>query len=409
MSRLRELLLLQCANVLGGVSNALVMVVVPWLVLERTGSAAAAGAVGAAGALPGIVAAPLVGVVVDRIGRRTVSVASDLLSACSVALFPVLDAVGWLELWPILVLTVVGAAFDPAGYTARKALIPDVARASRTSRDQVNGVHEGIFATGWVVGPMLGAFGIATVGTVSTMWVAFVAFLLAGLAVALMQVPNRPAARSGGPTTEEGPVWTSLMVGLRALVADRPVWLLTLAIAVVWLLYMPTESVLLPVHFESTQQPEMFGLVLSAMSAGAMLGAFGYGWIAARMSRHRIATVFLGLAALAYVPLSVLPTPAVMLVPALLLGLAWGPLEPLLNSLVQERFPEEQHGRVYGVQLGIFYAAAPVGQLFGGVAAQAYGVEPVFLGIAVGLLLVAGSASLLPTLRGLDNSVGAHR
>jgi len=403
LARKRELVLLEVANVVGGVSNALVMVVIPWIILERTGSAAAAGAAGALSALPGMVIAPVIGVIVDRVGRRTVSVVSDLLSALSVALFPLLDAAGLLGLGVILALTFLGAAFDPAGYTGRKALIPDVARASGSSRDYVNGLHEGIFASGWVVGPMLGALGIATVGSVATMWFACAAFAIAALCVALMRVQDRAGSETTVPAGSGGSTWSSVVVGVRVLVADRPVWVLTLVVAAIWLIYMPTESVLLPVHFESLDAPESFGMVLSAMAAGGMLGAFGYGWIAARMSRYRITTVFMLLCALAYVPLALLPSPLLMLVPAFLLGLAWGPMEPLLNTLVQDRFPEDQHGRVYGVQLGIFYAAPPLGQLLGGIAVDEYGVQPVFLVVAAGLVAVTLAVSAMPSLRGLDD------
>ncbi len=406
MSRRRPLVLLETANLVGGVSNALVMIVIPWLVLDRTGSAAAAGLAGALAGLPGIVVAPVVGAVVDRLGRKTVSIASDVLSASSVALFPVLDALGHLDLGAILALTVLGAAFDPAGYTARKALIPDVARASRASVDHVNGLHEGLFAAGWVIGPVLGAFAIATVGAADAMWFACGAFLLAAGAIGGLRVANRAGREDddGAPAPRES-LRATVVGGVRALVADRPVWILTIAVAVLSLIYLPTESVLLPVHFEARGEPEAFGLVLSALAAGGMLGAFGYGWIAARLSRYRIATVFMTLACVAYVPLSLLPAPAVMLVPAFLLGLAWGPMEPLLNSLVQDRFPPEAHGRIYGVQLSLYYAAPPLGQLLVGVAVERYGVEPVFVGVAVAMVATAVVVDFLPSLRGLDSPV----
>ncbi len=398
----RDLVLLEAANVLGGVSNAVVMVVIPWLILERTGSAVAAGVAGAFTALPGIVVSPVAGLLVDRIGRKAVSVASDAFSALSVVLFPVLDRVGLLGYGAILALAVAGAVFDPAGYTARKALIPQVAQATGVSRDQVNGMHEGLFAGGWVVGPMVGAIGIATVGSVPTMWLAFASFALAALAVLAMRVSNR-ADLAGQALVETSP-WHSARAGVGALLRDRPVWLLTIAVAVIWLLYMPTESVLLPVHFQAEQRPEAFGLVISAMSVGGMVGAFGYGWIARRTSRHRLATSCMLLAALAYVPLAFLPPPLVMVVPALLLGLAWGPMEPLLNTLVQDRFPEHQHGRVYGVQLGLFYAAPPLGQLLSGAAVEGWGVQVVFWWVAGLMVLVAGAVATLPVLRGLDGS-----
>jgi MFS family permease len=395
----RELVLLECGNVLGGISNALVMVVIPWLVLERTGSPAAAGIAGALTALPGIVVAPVVGAVVDRVGRKVVSALSDVCSAVSVLLFPVLDALGLLDLGAILALTFVGAALDPAGYTARKALIPDVARSSGVTRNHVNGLHEGLFMAGWVIGPMLGAVSIATIGAVATMWLALAAFGLAALAVAAMKVPNLPTVPEG-PSSGDGRA--SWRVGLRVLVADRPVLVLTGAVTVLAMIYVPTESVLLPVHFEAENRPAAFGVVLSALSVGGMLGAFGFGWIARRAGLHRIATVCMLLTACAYVPIAFLPPAAVMWLPALLLGLAWGPLEPLLNTVVQDRFPEDQHGRVYGVQLAAFYAAAPLGQLVAGVAVQGYGVQPVFFAVAAGLLVVAAATSAAPAMRRLD-------
>jgi MFS family permease len=397
----RDLVLLEAANVLGGISNAVVMIVVPWLILERTGSPAAAGLAAALSALPGILLSPLVGVLVDRIGRKTVSVVADVASGLSVLMFPVLDGLGLLGYGSILALTIVGAVFDPAGYTARKALIPQVAATSGVERDQVNGLHEGLFMGGWVVGPMVGAIGIAAVGSVATMWFAFAAFVLAALAVLVMQVVNR-AGLAGAELVEASP-WHSARAGLGALLRDRPVLVLTVAVAVIWLLYAPTESVLLPVHFEATDQPEAFGLVVSAMSVGGMVGAFGYGWIARRISRHRLATTCMLLAGVTYVPLALLPAPAVMIVPALLLGLAWGPMEPLLNSVVQDRFPEHQHGRVYGVQLSIFYSAPPLGQLVTGAAVEGLGVETVFLWVAGLLLAFVAAVAALPVLRGLND------
>jgi len=107
----------------------------------------------------------------------------------------------------------------------------------------------------------------------------------------------------------------------------------------------------------------------------------------------------------AYVPLAFLPPPALMLVPAFLLGLGWGPMEPLLNSLVQDRFPPHLHGRVYGVQLALYYAAPPLGQLLVGVAAERFGVAPAFVGVAVAMVVTAVVVDFLPSLRGLDDRV----
>lgn len=402
MRRRRELILLEAANLIAGTSNALVLIVIPWLILERTGSAAAAGLAGALTGIPGIVVAPLVGTLVDRLGRKTVSIGSDLLSAGSVALFPVAEALGRLDLTVILGLTLLGAVFDPAGYTGRKALIPDVSKAAGANVAWVNGLHEGLFALGWVIGPVVGAIAIATLGSVNAFWLAFGSFVFAAGAVALLRVANRSPAHADADPLATG-FWHNTREGIRVLVADRPVWIFTLAIAVVSLLYMPTETVLLPVHFEALDQPEAFGVVISVMAAGAVVTALGYGWLAARFPRRVLARVCVTLACVAYFPLAMLPQVWLMLVAGLLLGAAWGPMEPLLNTLVQDRYPPAQHGRVYGLQLSLFYAAPPIGELIVGVSVERFGVDMIFLTLAVLLLITALAVDLLPSLRGLDD------
>ncbi|MSV53942.1 MAG: MFS transporter, partial [Actinobacteria bacterium] len=95
------------------------MIALPWLVLVRTDSPAAAGLVAALSALPGLVMAPVAGWLVDHLGRRLVSVGSDILSALSVAAIPIVASITDLTFTWIVVLAVIGATFDPAGYTAR--------------------------------------------------------------------------------------------------------------------------------------------------------------------------------------------------------------------------------------------------------------------------------------------------
>ncbi len=58
--RWRSVILLEGANGASSIANAIVMILIPWLVLQRTGSAASAGLVVAAASLPGIVMSPLV-------------------------------------------------------------------------------------------------------------------------------------------------------------------------------------------------------------------------------------------------------------------------------------------------------------------------------------------------------------
>ncbi|MGV8874537.1 MAG: MFS transporter, partial [Rhodococcus sp. (in: high G+C Gram-positive bacteria)] len=133
-------------------------VVMPLLVLDRTGDVLAAGVLAtvatAASALTGLVS----GLVVDRIDRRLVSVVSDVLAALSVAALPLVDALWGLNLPWFLALAVTGALIRIPGMTAHEALLPVLARLgpARPGRmDRLIGTRETVGNVLLLAGPGL--------------------------------------------------------------------------------------------------------------------------------------------------------------------------------------------------------------------------------------------------------------
>ena len=401
-SHLMPVVLLESANAASGVANAMVMILTPWLVLESTGSAAAAGLVVAAASLPGIVVAPVVGWFIDRFGRRIISIVSDVLSAISVAAFPVVALVTDLSLAWILGLAVLGAAFDPAGSTARKAMLPDVAAAADWSLDRLNGYHEGIFGIGWAIGPALGAVLIGMVGAVQAFWAACALFVIAIMAIVALRVGDAgQAARAGHD--EPMSAWAGLTLGARVLWRDHALRAITVALMVLAAVYLPTESVILPTYFQGRGEPTALGLLVSVMSAGTIIGAFGYGWLAARTTRYGLARAVLIGTAAAVVPMALLPPLPLLLLAGFCLGLAWGPFMPMMNTLVQRRVPPDVQGRVYGVQTSLFYAAPPIAFLIAGWAVEEVGISTTYLALALLLVVTAIGVLFVPSIRDIDN------
>jgi MFS family permease len=393
--------LLETANFTSGIGNGVVMVVLPWLVLELTGSPAAAGLLAALSTIPALVMIPLVGAAIDRYGRKPISVLSDIASALSVIAFPI---VGWLvglDLAWILILAVIGAGLDPAGYTARKSLIIDAAEASGMRLQSLNGLHEALFAAGWTLGPLLGAGLIATVGAEQGLWVPGVLFIIAALCILAMRVSDAgQVAREEG--LERGTGFAELTRGFVALWTDKALRVLTIAIMVLAGVYLPTESVILPVHFQSLNQPEGMGVVIGALAGGGVLGAFAYGPLSRRLTNHQIITVALVGTALGVIPMAFLPELWILAVFGFVLGLSWGPMQPLLNTLVQVRIPAYEQGRVFSVQLTAFYVFPPLAMLVTGAASEEWGVRAVYPVIA-GLLILTGVVTLsLKSIRTLD-------
>ena len=397
------LVLLEAANAASGLANAIVMITIPWLVLERTGSAASAGLVIAAASLPGIVVSPLVGIAIDRFGRRIVSILSDVLSALSVAAFPIVALTQDLDLGWILALAVLGATFDPAGYTARKSMLPDVATASGFPLDRLNGIHEGVFGVGWAVGPALGAVLIAVVGPVQAFWAPFALFIVAIVAIVLLRVGDegQDARREAGE--ESVGAWRGLLLGATVLWRDPVLRAVTVALMVLAAVYLPTESVVLPAYFEGLDEPTSLGIIVSVMSLGSIVGAFGYGWLARRFTRYQLTRAVLIGTAVSIVPMAFLPPLPLMVLAGFILGLAWGPFSPLMNTLVQRRVPPDVQGRVYGVQLSLFYAAPPIAFLITGWAVEEFGVQATYLTLALVLSVTSIAVLFVPSLRRMDD------
>lgn len=397
--------LLQVPNLLSGMSNGVVTIAVPWLVLDRTGSVAAAGLVAAISALPGILAAPLSGWAVDHFGRRIVSIISDLLSAVSVAAIPLVAFFTDLTLPWIIALAMLGAVFDPAGYTARKALIPDVAEASHMSVTRLNGIHEGVFSVGWVIGPLVGSLLIATLGAVSAFWVPFVLFLTSALLIVFLHVGDagQDAKAAREEAGEDHPnAWQNAVLGVKIIWNDHALRALIIAVTILGSIYLPTEVVLLPAHFIAIDQPQSLGLVLAALSAGTIIGAFGYGWLSQRVSRLNIARAVLVATIVFYLPIALLPPLPLMVVAGFAIGLAWGPMQPLMNTVVQRRVEPDAQGRVYGIQTSLFYALPPVFMLATGVIAERTGVMPVLIGLWVLMTIVAIGVLLVKSIHDID-------
>ena len=61
--------------------------------------------------------------------------------------FPIVAATVGLSNISISIIAIIGAIFDPAGYTARKTLLADVAKSSESDFDRLNGIHDGFLGS----------------------------------------------------------------------------------------------------------------------------------------------------------------------------------------------------------------------------------------------------------------------
>ena len=325
----RPVNLLLLATMSAAVGNGTSIIVFPWLVLQHRGSVLDAAIVAAAAGLPPLISTLIAGTAVDMLGRRRISILSDVLSGATVAAVP-LAAIAFGEqavnVAVLATLAALGAAFDPAGITARRSMLPEAAERADWTLDRANGVHEATFNAAYIVGPGVGGLLIAAIGGINTMWVTAGAFAVSIAATAGLRLQG-----AGPPAAQQRPerLWSGMVEGLKFVCSVRLLRTLACVHLAIAALYAPMEGVLLPKHFSDRNQPAQLGWVLMTLSMGALAGALAYPLLVRWLTRRAIllvGTLALGLCAAAF---SLLPPLAAMMPLSGVIGLACGPIQPI--------------------------------------------------------------------------------
>lgn len=392
--------LLQVANFAGASANSMTFIAIPWLVLELTGSALSTGIVAALAAIPAIVMSPLAGLLIDRVGRAKISILSDVLSGLSVLMIPFVAMTGRLDLWVVAGATLLGAIFDPTGYTARKTLIEPTAKASGVSLARANSLHEALFALGFALGPALGAALIGVVGTIMSFAVITVFFGVAVIAVWV--IPSAATMVPGDGPDQPGAWWRDAIEGFRVIRADTALLVVTAFIVFVDFVYKPTEVVILPTYFQSIDNPWGFGVVISAMALGGVIGAYSYARLAARFALRTIVLTCAIAASTLLFGLAFFPPVWVMGIFGFAVGMCWGPMGPLLNTLVQTHCRPSVQGRVFGAQMALFASGPPLGMVIVGGLVEGFGVAVVYPLVVAAVFLFALALLGVRQLAGID-------
>jgi MFS family permease len=381
-------LALLTANAISLLGNMLTGIALPWFVLETTGSVAKAGLAAFFTAVPFVVAAFVGGALIDRIGAKFMSIASDILSGVTVAAIPLLFVTDLLQFWHVLVLVFFSGLLDSPGTTARQTLLPRVAAHAGISLDRANSAYTSIQYGSYLAGAPLGGLVIALVGASDALLVDAATFS-ASAAIVGAAVPG--AVRTSAVTA---PLRRDIVDGLRFIASERVVRAILVGSVVGSFFTAPIAPLLLPVYGkEVLNDALLLGALIGAYGGGALAGSVLYGVGGRRFSRRTLyvggfAGMTLGFAALATVP----PF-AVFALAMVWVGLLAGAVNPMLSTVRFERIPPELHGRVFGAVSALMMITAPIGILTAGFVVDRWG-----LAVAFGALAVAHGAITLGQL-----------
>ncbi len=372
------------------------------LMLNLTGSGQAVGLLLLAEFLPGAVVGPFAGVVVDRLPRRLVLIASDLGRAALVLLLLLVN--GPEDLW-LLYLAVIGkvslaAFFEPA----RSAILPSI--CSREELVAANAISGATWSAMLALGAALGGLVAGTLGVTAAFALDSASFLLSAALIATVRVaadgPRRPADDPQGQPAARPSAVRELREGFRYVLSRHEVFWLTFTKAMwslgggVLLLLALFGREIFPLGRDGALS---IGLLYAARGVGTGIGpilALRLGGGGDIFLRRAVAVAFF-ITGIGYIALSGAPSLAVAAL-AILFAHIGGSIQWVFStSLLQVRVPNRLLGRVFATEYAALTLATALSAYLTGLARDA-GMPPWALAIALGLIFCAAGLVMVAAL-----------
>ena len=336
--------------------------------------------------------APWLSLLPDRMSRRLVMVAADLLRALLLGAMTAFAAAG-SGIWPVVVLAVAASIVSTVFGPAQGALLPSLV-STPEELTAANAVMNTVGSVGMFAGPALGGVLLAVSGPTAVFAVTAAAFLWS--AVCLLRIPQDPA-----PTREPAPVASELLAGFRA-IASRPELRVVVGLTSAQTLVAGALEVLLVlVAFRLLDSGDSgVGWLNAAVGIGGVLGVLA---VAALAGRKRLAGD-LGLGVLLWggplALVAVWSNFAFVLVLFAVIGLANTVVDVAGMTLLQRSAPDEVLGRVFGALESLILATIAIGSLVTPGLVALLGLKTTL--VLVGAFLPALLVPLFPLLRRVD-------
>ena len=383
VAEFRALWFAEVQSVLG---DQLARVAISVLVFQRTGSAGLTSLTYALTFVPDLVGGPLLSGLADRLPRRTVMVAADLLRAALIGLM----AIPAVPLPALAVLLVAAQLCNSPFAAAQAATVPTVLAGDSYILGQT--VRQMTTQIGQLVGFVAAGVLVALIGSHRALAIDALTFLVSA-AVIRFGLVHRPAVTGRDGAEPVRSVFGQMIAGARIIWRDRRLrslvglgWLVGFAIV--------PEGLAVPYADEIGAGTAAVGLLLAAVPAGTVVGAFVLGRFVPPQRR----LVLLG-------PLAVLtPAPLIAyvfrpeLVPAVLLLLTMGlfsAYQVTAGATFIRMVPDAGRGQAFGLAGSGLIAAQGLGLAAGGLLASVLGSVAVTIAVAgaAGTLLAVPAAA----------------
>jgi MFS family permease len=400
MSRCGPVYALFTANIISYVGSRLTLLAIPWFVLQTTGSVAQMGITAFVSTVPLVISAFLGSAIIDRLGFKRASVVSDIVSGICVGVIPLLaDTVG-LAFWQLLVLVFLGGLLKTPGQTARSALVPDLAGRAKMRLERANAISDGVSRISNFIGAPLAALLIIAMGTANLLWLDAISFFISAVLVSLL-VPTIQARITAA--VGETRYFLQLREGVRFILSDSVLLAIIVSVMMTNLLDQALSAIVAPAYIlQVFHSPLPLGWIFGVLGGTAFVGTLIFGMIGHRLPRRLTFGVGFTLGGALRFWILLVPILPLLVAVYAIAGLGLAPINPLIDTLLQERVPSEMRARVFGTTTAGAYIGIPIGSVLGGFLVAWIGMQASLL--AMGALYFVTTLSLLvnPAFKKMD-------
>ena len=363
----RDYRVLVLGGFVSGLGSQLTLVALPYQVFLITGSSFMVGLIGLVEFVPLACFALVGGALADRVDRRRLLLASQLLMLCTSAGLALGAAAGSPPVAVLFLLAALAAGGSAIDRPTRAAIIPALVGRGRL-RSAIS-FNYGLFQLTMVVGPAIGGIVIATLGLGWAYGIDVLTFLaMVASVIAIAPQPPEPAVVAES-------FWSSLTSGLHfarsrgELMGSFVIDLLAMTFGMPRALF-PALS--LTVYGTGATG---VGLLYAALSAGAVVAAFSTGWLirARRLGRIVVVAVLIWGAGITVMGLT--GSLWVAMTCLLVAGAADSVSAVCRSTILQSATPDHLRGRMSSVFTLVVAGGPRLGDVESGTAAAAFGTQ----------------------------------
>jgi predicted MFS family arabinose efflux permease len=352
-----------------------------WLMTSLNADPAAVSLVQVATNLPMFLFTLLAGALADIFNPRRFLLVVETFIVILAFLFAIIVSLQLIGPVSLLAITfVLSAAWTmaaPAWLSIAPALVP------KRDLDGATAINGASYNVSRALGPAFGGGAIAAFGLAAPYWIFGVSTLAAILALLRWRSPRRapeslPVERLGG----------ALRTGLRH-AANNQHLRATLARTLAFFLFASAYWALMPLLARQQMNggSQYFGVLLSAIGAGAIAGALSLNWFKVRLGADGVVTAGTAVTAVVLALFGIVRDPNLGAVLCLVAGGAWILVLACLYVSAQVALPDWVRGRGLAIFLTTIFGAMTAGSVIWGQLAAAYGMPIALWSAAAGIVL----------------------